>query len=123
MKNKRLSIHLTSVLSLIVPAALLLVVAAASPALAHGGKEHGAADFTSFKALEKATGLYNRLLSSGKLDASWETGLDNVTIATPTHSGGKEFVVTFHRTQGEPQAVYFFFSAEGKYAGSNFTGP
>lgn len=123
MKNKRLNIHLASVLSLMVPAALLLFVATASPALAHGGKEHAAADFTSFKALEKATGLYNRLLSSGKLDASWETGLKKVTIAAPSPSGGKEFVVTFHRSQGKPQAVYFFFTGEGKYAGSNFTGP
>ena len=123
MKDTQLSPHSTKALSLIVLAALLLVAATGSPALAHGGKEHGTAAFTSFKALEKATDLYNRLLSSGKLDDSWETGLENVAITAPSPSGGKEFVITFRRSQGKPQAVYFFFTDEGKYAGSNFTGP
>jgi hypothetical protein len=102
---------------------LAAVATTASPALAHGGKEHAATEFTAFKALGKAADLYNRLLSSGKLDESWETDLENVTISAPPHSGSKEFVVSFRRTQGKPQTVFFFFTAEGKYAGSNFTGP
>jgi len=123
MKNTRPTPPVTRALSLIALAALLLTAAAASPVLAHGGKEHAATDFTAFKALEKAAGLYNRLLSSGKLDASWETGLEKVAIAAPAHGDGKEFVVTFSRSQGDPRTLYFFFTTEGKYAGSNFTGP
>ncbi len=108
---------------LLAATAAVVLSAAASPALAHGGKAHGAAGFTALKALEKATGLYNRLLSSGKLDASWEAGLENVAIRAPSHGDRKEFVITFRRSQGDPRTVYFFFTAEGKYAGSNFTGP
>lgn len=101
---------------------LLLIVAAAAPLLAHGGKDHAAA-FTAVKALEKATALYNRLLHAKKLDESWETGLENVSIAAPQNSGNKEYVVTFRRSAGSPQSVFFFFTQTGKYAGSNFTGP
>ena len=123
MNDNRKIIRLRGNLILAALASLLVVATIASPVLGHGGKEHGAAGFTAFKALEKAAGLYNRLLSSGKLDASWETGLERVSISAPAHEGGREFVVTFSRTQGEPRAVYFFFTVEGKYAGSNFTGP
>lgn len=101
---------------------LLLATATSTPVLAHGGKEHAAA-FTAVKALEKATGLYNRLLQAKKLDESWETGLENVSISAPQNPGKKEYVVVFRRARGNPQSVFFFFTPAGKYAGSNFTGP
>jgi len=31
-------------------------------------------------------------------------------------------MIVFHRSEGDPKAVYIFFDAAGKYAGSNFTG-
>ena len=98
---------------LLAATAAIILLATASPAPAHGGKEHGNADFTAFKALEKAAGLYNRLLSSGKLDVSWETGLENVAIAAPSSGGRREFVSTFRRSQGDPRSVYFFLPPRG----------
>ncbi len=120
--EKTTIIHMARAFFLAATAAVVLFVAA-SPAWSHGGKEHGDAGFTALKALEKATDLYNRLLSSGRLDAGWEAGLENVGIAAPSQQGRNEFVVSFRRNQGDPRTVYFFFTAEGKYAGSNFTGP
>lgn len=123
MNTDQIDLYPASVFSLLIMIILAAVVTTASSALAHGGKDHGTDTFTSFQALEKAAELYDRLLSAGKLNASWETGLEKVTISIPHVSGTREFVVSFRRTQGKPQAVFFFFTAEGKYAGSNFTGP
>lgn len=90
-------------------------------ALAHGGKTHGEA-FTALQALQKATELYDKLVASGKLDASWETGLVSVEVVSRGEKEALEYRVGFHRSNGEPQAVYIFLSAEGEYSGSNFDG-
>jgi hypothetical protein len=86
----------------------------------HGGKH--ADQFTRLQALQKATMMYNQLINNGKLDQDWETGLKNVTISNRKKDGEDEIVVSFERSEGDPRAVYIFFNAEGKYAGSNFTG-
>ena len=89
-------------------------------AFGHGGKH--ADKFTTLQALQKATKLYDQLISKGKLDQSWENGLQNVAISTRKKEGKNEIVVSFQRKEGAPSAVYIFFNSEGKYAGSNFTG-
>lgn len=89
-------------------------------AFGHGGKHSGT--FTHLQALQKATQLYDKLISNGKLDQSWETGLKKVTVSDRQQSANKEIVVVFHRGEGDPPAVYIFFNAAGKYIGSNFTG-
>ena len=86
----------------------------------HGGKHAG--QFTRLQALQKATMMYDQLVDKGKLDQAWETGLQNVTIFNRKKSGKDEIVVSFKRSEGDPKAVYIFFNAKGKYAGSNFTG-
>lgn len=108
--------------ALVVIVAAMTVLFVTAMALGHGGKEHSTGEFTALKALQEATKLYDRLLTSGKLIESWETELDEVKISTRRQSGGKEFVVSFHRSKGDPKTVYIFFSDKGKYAGSNFTG-
>jgi hypothetical protein len=65
--------------------------------------------------------MYDKLVATGKLDESWETGLDTVTVYRRT-SGRQEIVVKFSRKTGEPQSVYIFFTEKGAYSGSNFTG-
>ena len=97
--------------SLLIPADLL----------AHGGKAHDEA-FTALQALQKATELYDRLIASGKLDASWETGLSRVEVASRRQGEALEYRVGFHRGSGDPPAVFIFLSPEGEYAGSNFDG-
>lgn len=92
-----------------------------TPVFGHGGK-HAADGFTHLQALQKATELYDQLIANGKLDQSWETSLVRVDVSDRQKGNEKEIVVSFQRSEGEPQAVYIFFSANGKYAGSNFTG-
>jgi hypothetical protein len=89
-------------------------------AFGHGGKH--SENFTHLQALQKATQLYNKLISNKKLDQSWETDLKQVTVSNRQKGDKKEIVVTFHRGEGDPPAVYIFFDAAGKYTGSNFTG-
>lgn len=91
-------------------------------AYAHGGKKHGDNEFTAFKALQKATALYDRLIINGKLDETWETGLKSIDVNTRENNGMTETRVGFHRSEGTPGAVYIFFTADGNYSGSNFDG-
>jgi hypothetical protein len=87
----------------------------------HGGK-HAADEFTHLQALQKATELYDRLIGNGKLDQGWETTLIRVNVSNRQKGNEKDVVVSFERAEGEPKTVYIFFTANGKYAGSNFTG-
>jgi len=100
--------------------ALIAVIMAASLAFGHGGKHSD--QFTPLQALQKATKLFDQLVTKGKLDQNWETGLQKVTISNRTHEGKNEVVVSFQREEGDPKAVYIFLNSDGKYAGSNFTG-
>lgn len=93
----------------------------ASPGLGHGGKGHASA-FTPLQALQEATKLYDKLVASGKLSENWETDLTKVEISNRQKGEQKEHMVSFQLRSGEPDKVYIFFSADGKYAGSNFTG-
>ena len=99
---------------------ILVAVISAQFAFGHGGKHSD--KFTQLQALQKATNLFDQLISKGKLDQSWEIGLHNVTISKRNKKGNDEFVVSFQRKEGDPPSVYIFFSSDGKYAGSNFTG-
>jgi hypothetical protein len=90
--------------------------------LAHGGKTHGNNDFTALNALQEGVALYEKLLVSGKLDETWETGLSQVAIIVQDRSGQTEYRVSFTRSEGDPGSVYIFFSEDGRYTGSNFDG-
>ena len=100
---------------------ILGLLISASVAFSHGGK-HAPGELTHLQALKKATELYDRLIGNGKLDQSWENTLSRVDVVNREKGNNKEIVVSFHRTDGDPEAVYIFFTAKGKYAGSNFTG-
>lgn len=100
--------------------ALIAVIMTASLAVGHGGKHSD--KFTQLQALQKATKLFDQLVTKGKLDQSWETGLENVAISKRKNNGKNEVVVSFQRKEGDPKAVYIFFNSNGKYTGSNFTG-
>ena len=101
-------------------AALIAVVMTASLAFGHGGKH--LEKFTQLQALQKATKLFDQLVTKGKLDQSWETGLTTIAISNRKNNGNAEVVVSFQRKKGDPKAVYIFFNSNGKYTGSNFTG-
>ena len=116
--NSRRACLKTAICMFILIAACLV---APSNGLSHGGKKH-TDEFTALQALQKATKLYDKLVVSGKLTENWETDLREVQISTRKKEGQKEYVVSFQRASGQPAKVYIFFSAEGKYTGSNFTG-
>jgi hypothetical protein len=98
-----------------------LLILIGSFTFAHGPKGHGSSEFTAFMAVKKGVELYNQLLASGRLDESWETGLDKIEVATRKSGDKNEFVLGFSRSQGSPKTVYIFFSEKGEYTGSNFT--
>lgn len=100
--------------------AFLAVMITAALAFGHGGKH--SEKFTQLQALQKATKLYDQLITKGKLDQSWESGLEQVTISKQKDGGKNSIVVSFKREDGDPKAVYIFLNSDGKYIGSNFTG-
>ena len=106
---------------MIIAMTLLWISISTSVVLGHGGK-HAGNEFTHLQALQKATEMYDRLIANGKLDQSWETKLIRVNVSNRQKGEKKEIVVSFQRAEGDPQSVYIFFTAKGKYAGSNFTG-
>ena len=99
---------------------LFTIIIPTVAAFGHGGKHSEA--FTHLQALQKATQLYDKLINTGKLDPSWETGLEQVTVSNRQKGDNKEIIIVFHRREGDPKTVYIYFHADGKYAGSNFTG-
>jgi len=99
---------------------ILVLITSTTIAFGHGGKHSD--KFTQLQALQKATKLFDQLVTKGKLDQSWETGLENVAISKRKNKGNDEVVVSFQRKEGDPRAVYIFFNSNGKYVGSNFTG-
>jgi len=100
---------------------VIVLLIFASLAYSHGGK-HAAGEFTHLQALKKATELYDQLIEKGKLDQSWENTLSKVDVFKRTTDEKNEIVVSFHRADGDPKAVYIFFDTSGKYSGSNFSG-
>jgi hypothetical protein len=103
-------------------ALIILFVVSAVAVYAHGGKQHGAGEFTNLDALKKATELYDKLIGSKKLDTSWEIGIEKVQVFERRKGDETEKVVSFDRGSGDPKTVYIFFTLQGGYAGSNFTG-
>jgi len=91
-------------------------------ALAHGPKGHGGMEFTALQAAKKGIELYDKLVASGKIEESWETGLNNIEVFPRQNGKKREIVVKFSRNAGKPQSVYIFFTEKGDYSGSNFTG-
>jgi hypothetical protein len=106
--------------TLTISLAVLAVVVTAALAFGHGGKHSD--QFTHLQALQKATQLLDQLVAKGKLDQGWETGLQQVDVSKRNNKGQEEIVVAFQREAGDPRQVYIFFTTQGKYAGSNFTG-
>lgn len=97
-----------------------IILLMATVSFAHGPKGH-TEGFTALAAAKKATLMYDKLVATGKLDESWETKLETIVVYE-RNTGQQEIVVKFSRTSGEPRAVYIFFTEQGKYNGSNFTG-
>jgi hypothetical protein len=108
--------------NIIVLSGVIISFMVAAFAFAHGPKGHSGGDFNTLQAAKKGVILYDRLVSSGKLEESWETELASIEIFKKNNGKQMEFVVKFNRSESEPQTVFIFFSGDGQYKGSNFTG-
>jgi hypothetical protein len=100
--------------------AVIMVLLFVPLVFAHGPKGH-TDGFTPLQAVKKSSLMYDKLVTSGKLDASWETGLETINVYR-RDTGPKEIVVKFSRSTGDPRSVYIFFNEKGEYSGSNFSG-
>ena len=99
-----------------------VVITGTGIANSHGGKTHAAEPFSAFQAVQKATQLYDKLITSQKLTEDWETGLSSIHVVVRGAEESREYVVQFKRSDGDPDSVYFYFDRQGDYSGSNFTG-
>ena len=100
----------------------LMITGVAPQAHSHGGKTHGENEFTPLEAIKKAISLYDKLISSQKIDQSWENDLVNVEVGKRKTDNSEEYVVSFRRNNSNTNTLYIFFNLNGEYVGSNFTG-
>ncbi|KZY33186.1 MULTISPECIES: DUF6488 family protein [unclassified Oleiphilus] len=113
----------------LISAPLILVMflfgqtALAGPGSGHShGHQHK--PITSEQAINKATKHVWKLAKKGKIDASWSS-VTSKSVEEKSFGHGPEWVVTFENESIEDpkkQTLYVFFTINGKYLASNFTG-
>ena len=94
------------------------VMAGAGHSHANGGHSQG--PISSEMAIQKATQKVKSLVESGKLDKSWAD-----VKAVGASSKGGEWVVTYKNdkvSDAAKQTLYVFYSLDGIYTATNFTG-
>lgn len=101
----------------------------ASPVMAGAGHDHGSGGhshgpISSEGVIKKATDQVKSLVESGKLDKSWaDAKPSGATQKTFAHD--PEWVVTFKNKKVSDvtkQTLYLFFTLDGAYIATNFTG-
>ena len=79
---------------------------------------------SSEQAVHKATKHIQSLIENGKINASW-SGVALKSVEKKSYENGPEWVVTFDNKSAEDhekQTLYIFYTLNGKYLASNFTG-
>ena len=87
-----------------------------------GGHSHG--PISSAAVIKKAVAKVESLAASGKLDKSWVES-KAIGASQKSFSNKTEWVVTFKNdkvTDVSKQTLYLFFSLDGGYIATNFTG-
>jgi len=100
-----------------------------SPVMAGSGHDHGNGGhshgpISSEGVIKKATKQVKALAERGKLDKSW-VGIAAEGASQKTYSNETEWVVTFRNNKvsdPEKQTLYLFFTLDGSYIATNFTG-
>jgi len=100
-----------------------------SPAMAGAGHDHGSGGhshgpISSEVAIKKATEKVKSMVESGKLDKNWA---DSKAIGAiqKTFSNETEWVVMFKNdkvSDATKQTLYMFFTLDGSYIATNYTG-
>ncbi len=117
LKTKKIKVALTGFII------IASVIFAWYPAMAHGPGGHGDNGFTSLQAARKGFDLYGKLITSQKLEKSWEEAFSAAKVSKRSINDATfEYVIKFTRLEGNPASVYIFLNETGEYRGSNFTG-
>lgn len=90
----------------------------------HGGGGHSHGPVSSEAVIMKATEKVKSLAESGKIDKSW-AGIKAVGATQKTFANESEWVVTFKNEKFSDvtkQTLYLFFTLDGMYIATNFTG-
>jgi len=95
-----------------------------TPAFAGSGHDHAHDPISKEEAGKKAAKNLESLVKKGKIDKSW-SGKPVNSIEKKTFSKGPEWVVTF-KNEGladeSKHMLYMFYSLDGHYLASNYTG-
>lgn len=98
------------------------VMAGAGHDNASGGHSHG--PVSSEVVVKKATAKIKSLVDSGKLDKSW-LNIKAEGASQKVGANVSEWVVTFKNekiSDVTKQTLYIFFTLDGRYIATNFTG-
>jgi hypothetical protein len=89
----------------------------------HGhGHSHGAPKISKEKTGELGRSHIERLIKSGKLDASWKSATFDKS-EKKNFKGKTEWVVTFNNEKGvKGKKLYIFLKLSGDFVAANFTG-
>lgn len=107
---------------------LLIIACYGAPAIAGPGHDHNhghshgpiSAEKAGKKAIEKVAQLVDRK----KIDSSWAK-IKPTSIEKKEYAKGPEWVVTFNNpkiSNPEKQTLYLFYSLDGHYIATNYTG-
>lgn len=88
------------------------------------GHSHSHGPISSETAISKAKAKVSALSKSGKLDSSWNSVKD-IQASKKDFGKGMEWVVSFKNPQisdNKKQTLYVFFTLNGRYLATNYTG-
>jgi hypothetical protein len=96
----------------------------AGPGHDHDHDEHSHDNISSEQAKSKAISKIKHLAESGKIDASWAS-VSPSQVEQKSFSKGSEWVVSFKNNKvadKEKQTLYVFYTLDGHYLATNYSG-
>ncbi len=105
-------------------AAAMLLALLSTPVFAGAGHDHAHEPISQEKAGELAAKNLETLVEKGKIDKSW-SGKPVSGVEKKTFSKGPEWVVTFKNEEladESKRTLYMFYSLDGHYLATNYTG-
>jgi hypothetical protein len=104
---------------------ILSTVSFAGPGGGHShghGPSHGTSKISKEKTGEIGRSHIERLVKSGKLNASWKSAIFDKS-EKKSFKGKTEWVVTFNNEKGvKGKKLYIFLELSGEFVAANFTG-
>ncbi|KPJ90304.1 MAG: hypothetical protein AMJ53_13985 [Gammaproteobacteria bacterium SG8_11] len=104
--------------------AVMILVLLNTPVFAGAGHDHAHEPISKEKAGELASKNLEKLVEKGKIDKSW-SGKPVNSVEKKTFSKGPEWVVTFKNeslADASKRTLYMFYTLDGHYLATNYTG-